>query len=57
MQAAANVKVSASTLELTGSIVYVNSTFTRFSGTIQADTLIATSVVAASYTPGAGNVW
>jgi phage baseplate assembly protein gpV len=57
IQSVASLKVSASTLELTGSIVYVNSSFTRFSGTIQADTLIATSVVAQSYTPGAGNIW
>jgi hypothetical protein len=29
----------------------------KFSGVVQCDTLIANSVAAASYTPGAGNIW
>jgi hypothetical protein len=28
-----------------------------FSGVVQADTVISNSVVSASYTPGAGNIW
>jgi hypothetical protein len=29
----------------------------KFSGVVQCDTLIASSVVGSSYTPGAGNIW
>jgi len=35
----------------------VDAGMSKFSGVVQCDTLIATSVVASSYTPGAGNVW
>jgi hypothetical protein len=28
-----------------------------FSGVVQAQTVITNSVVSASYTPGAGNIW
>ena len=57
IRSAANVKVQTSTLELSSGIVYVNAGMARFGGVVQTDTLIATSVVAQSYTPGAGNVW
>ncbi len=49
--------VSASTIEVTASMLTVNSAMAKFSGVVQADTLIANSVVSASYTPGAGNIW
>jgi hypothetical protein len=29
----------------------------KFSGVVQADTVIANNVIGASYTPGAGNIW
>ncbi len=29
----------------------------KFSGVVQADTLMANTVVASTYSPGAGNVW
>jgi hypothetical protein len=29
----------------------------KFSGVVQCDTLVTNSVVASSYTPGAGNIW
>jgi hypothetical protein len=29
----------------------------KFSGVVQCDTLISNSVISASYTPGAGNIW
>ena len=35
----------------------VNAGMSKFSGVVQCDTLIANSVVSASYTPGAGNVY
>ncbi|MEZ4671033.1 MAG: phage baseplate assembly protein V [Anaerolineae bacterium] len=50
------VKVQATTVDVTASMVKVNSGMSEFSGVVKCDTLIATSVVATSYTPGAGNV-
>ena len=47
--AATQVKVTASTVELETPVA-------RFAGVVQCETLMATSVVASSYTPGAGNV-
>jgi phage gp45-like len=55
--AAAQVQVSAGQLQIDAGMVTVNAGMSKFSGTVQCDTLIANSVVAQSYTPGAGNVW
>ena len=38
-------------------LITVNAGMSKFSGVVQCDTLIANSVAAASYTPGAGNIW
>lgn len=42
---------------INASVVEVSAGVTRFSGIVQCDTLISNVVVAASYTPGAGNIW
>ena len=55
--AAAKVKVEAGTVEVSAGMVTVNAGMSRFSGVVQADTVIANLVVGASYTPGAGNIW
>ncbi len=55
--AAAKVTVQASQVEVDAGTVTVNSAMSNFSGVVQCQTLIATSVVSTSYTPGAGNVW
>lgn len=55
--ASARVAVEASTVEVSASMVTVNAGMSRFSGVVQADTVITNSVVSASYTPGAGNIW
>jgi uncharacterized protein involved in type VI secretion and phage assembly len=55
--ASAKVTVNASTLEITAGMVTVNAGLSKFSGVVQADTVISNSVVSASYTPGAGNMW
>jgi phage baseplate assembly protein gpV len=57
IQAAAKVDIEASQLKVSAGMVEVDAGMSRFSGVVQCDTLIANSVVAASYTPGAGNVW
>lgn len=55
--ASAKVSVSASQVEVSAGMVTVNAGMSKFSGVVQADTVIANSVVSASYTPGAGNIW
>ena len=42
---------------ITGSQITLDAPITESPGVIRADTVIANSVVAANYTPGAGNVW
>ncbi len=53
----AKVKIDASTVEVNSAMVTVNSGLSKFSGVVQCDTLIATTVVGSTYTPGAGNIW
>ncbi|MDX1665386.1 MAG: phage baseplate assembly protein V [Candidatus Promineifilaceae bacterium] len=55
--ASANIQMQASQVQVDAGMVTVNSGFSRFSGVVQCDTLISNSVVSASYTPGAGNLW
>ena len=55
--ATAEVQVQASTVTITASMVTVDSAFSEFSGVVQCSTLLTDSVVSASYTPGAGNIW
>ncbi len=42
---------------INGPVVRLEAAMTQSPGVIQADTVIANSIVAASYTPGAGNEW
>jgi len=53
----ANCEVQAAMMKVTASMVTVDAPMSRFSGVVQADTVITNSVISASYTPGAGNVW
>jgi uncharacterized protein involved in type VI secretion and phage assembly len=55
--AAAKVTVNAAAAEISAATLTVNAGMSRFSGVVQADTVITNSVVSASYTPGAGNIW
>ena len=55
--ASAKVTVNASMVEVSASMVTVNAGMSKFSGVVQADTVICNSIVSASYTPGAGNIW
>jgi uncharacterized protein involved in type VI secretion and phage assembly len=57
LQASAKVTVSASAVEVSAGQVTVNAGMSTFNGVVKADTVIASSVVGASYTPGAGNIW
>jgi uncharacterized protein involved in type VI secretion and phage assembly len=55
--AGAKVTVQAAQVEISAGTVSVSAGMSRFSGVVQADTVITNSVVSASYTPGAGNIW
>lgn len=58
MNAGGQVKINAnSTVDVTASAMNVHAPMATFDGTVQCTTLIATSVVSSSYTPGAGNIW
>jgi len=35
----------------------VDAGMSKFSGVVQADTVITNTIVASTYTPGAGNIW
>jgi uncharacterized protein involved in type VI secretion and phage assembly len=51
------VNIDAASVNVTAASVRVDAGMSRFSGVVQADTVIANAVVGTSYTPGAGNVW
>jgi uncharacterized protein involved in type VI secretion and phage assembly len=57
LEAAAKVTVTASQVEITAAMVTVEAGQAQFSGIVKCDVLQANSVIAASYSPGAGNVW
>jgi uncharacterized protein involved in type VI secretion and phage assembly len=51
------VTLNATQVEVSAGMVTVNAGMSKFSGVVQADTVICNSIVSASYTPGAGNIW
>ncbi|HEY0953883.1 MAG TPA: phage baseplate assembly protein V [Roseateles sp.] len=55
--ASAKVTVNASTVNVSASMVSVDAGMSSFSGVVKADTVICNSIISASYTPGAGNIW
>lgn len=57
IRASAKVSVQASQVEVTAGMVSVNSGLSKFSGVVKADTVITNSIISASYSPGAGNIW
>jgi uncharacterized protein involved in type VI secretion and phage assembly len=57
INASAKVTINASQVEVSAGLVTVNAGMSKFSGVVQADTVISNSVISASYTPGAGNIW
>jgi uncharacterized protein involved in type VI secretion and phage assembly len=57
VNASAKVTVNASQVAISAGMVTVDAGMSRFSGVVQCDTMISNSVISASYTPGAGNIW
>ncbi|MBE9560498.1 MAG: hypothetical protein IMF15_06885 [Proteobacteria bacterium] len=52
-----NLTVQATMVKVSAGMVTVDAGMTRFSGVVQADSIITNSIISASYTPGAGNIW
>lgn len=57
VETAGKAKIAASQVEVDSAQLTVSAGMSTFSGVVKCDTMIANSVVAASYTPGAGNIW
>jgi len=57
VSAASKVELSASTVEISASALTIHAPMSQFDGVVKCDTLISNSVVSASYTPGAGNMF
>ncbi|HEX5164008.1 MAG TPA: phage baseplate assembly protein V [Thermomicrobiales bacterium] len=57
LTAAAKLTIRAATVEVNAGMVTVNAAISKFSGVVQADTVITNSIISASYSPGAGNIW
>ncbi|QSA98397.1 phage baseplate assembly protein V [Methylococcus sp. EFPC2] len=57
INAAATVKVTAAKVDVSAGLVNVDTAMAKFSGVVKCETLISTSVISTSYTPGAGNIW
>jgi len=57
LQTSSKVQVQASQVEVSAGQVTVNAAMSTFSGMVKCDVMQATTVIATTYTPGAGNVW
>jgi uncharacterized protein involved in type VI secretion and phage assembly len=55
--ASATVTIQAAQVKVSAGMLTVDAGMSKFSGVVKADTVITNSVVSASYTPGAGNIW
>lgn len=52
-----SVTAEGGTVNIEGAAVNIDAAMTQTSGIFQAGTIIADSVIASSYTPGAGNIY
>jgi hypothetical protein len=52
-----SAQVDASVVRVNSSTFAVNTAMATYSGTLKANTMITNVIIAATYTPGAGNVW
>jgi uncharacterized protein involved in type VI secretion and phage assembly len=57
INASSTLTISATTINITACSINANAASSIFSGVAQANSFITPSVVGASYTPGAGNIW
>lgn len=57
VQTPSTVKVEASQVKITAGMVKVEAALSDFTGVVKCDVMQANTVIASTYTPGAGNVW
>jgi uncharacterized protein involved in type VI secretion and phage assembly len=57
IQTGSKVAIQASKMDISAGQVNVDAALSKFSGIVKCDVLQATTVVATTYTPGAGNTW
>jgi uncharacterized protein involved in type VI secretion and phage assembly len=57
VEASGKLAVAAASLHVASGMMTIDAGMVKASGVLQCETLVASSVVAQSYTPGAGNVW
>lgn len=57
IDAASRLSINAPQISISSSMISVDAGMSNFSGVVRADTVICNSIIAASYTPGAGNIW
>jgi phage baseplate assembly protein gpV len=57
VQAGAKFSLTAPKADVSAPTVNVDAAMSKFSGVVKADVVQATTVVASTYTPGAGNTW
>ena len=58
IQAPSALKIIAGgNLNMSGATIDINTAITGVHGMLKADTMMTTTVIAQSYTPGAGNIW
>lgn len=58
IDAAATIRITSdAVVEVAAGLVTVDAAMAQFSGVVQAETVIATNVVAPNITPAAGNIW
>ena len=56
IESASKVSITATQVEVSAAMLRVSAGMSQFSGVVQSPTVLATSVVSSSYTPGAGNI-
>jgi uncharacterized protein involved in type VI secretion and phage assembly len=57
LSASSTIRITAPKVEVEAGLIELEAGTVKASGVVKCDTLVATSVVASSYTPGAGNLW
>jgi len=57
LQTSSKVQVQASQVQISAGQVTVDAAMSKFSGIVKCDVMQATTVIATTYTPGAGNIW
>jgi hypothetical protein len=57
IESGSRVSISAPTVEITTSVLTINAAVTKATGVLEADTVKCNTMIASTYTPGAGNIW